>query len=76
MVIIVINFLKLSFVRGDSTFIFLVRLLVKFNDSDPIFFFSKKKEIYITFIFLEPYIYIYIHFKVSLLLMNKLLNNY
>lgn len=74
MVIIVINFLKLSFVRGDSTFIFLVRLLVKFNDSDPIFFFSKKKEIYITFIFLEPYIYIY--FKVSLLLMNKLLNNY
>lgn len=55
MVIIVINFLKLSFVRGDSTFIFLVRLLVKFNDSDPIFF-SKKN---ITFIFLEPYIYIY-----------------
>lgn len=70
MVIIVINFLKLSFVRGDSAFIFLVRLLVKFNDSDPIFF-SKKN---ITFIFLEPYIYIY--FKVSLLLMNKLLNNY
>lgn len=55
MVIIVINFLKLSFVRGDSAFIFLVRLLVKFNDSDPIFF-SKKN---ITFIFLEPYIYIY-----------------
>lgn len=69
MVIIVINFLKLSFVRGDSTFIFLVRLLVKFNDSDPIFFFFKKKRNIYNF-YISRTIYIYIHFKV-LLLMNK-----
>lgn len=69
MVIIVINFLKLSFVRGDSAFIFLVRLLVKFNDSDPIFFFFKKKRNIYNF-YISRTIYIYIHFKV-LLLMNK-----